>query len=100
MHRVEFRQVAVDDLMAHYLQIAAEAGRERAGAYIGRIEAACMALATFPERGTVRAHIHPGLRIIGFERSVSIAFIVHDGIVDILRILPRGMDFPDDWMGE
>ena len=99
-HRIEFRQAAVDDLVALYLRIAEEAGRERAGAYIGRIEAACMALATFPERGTVRAHIHPGLRIIGFERRASIGFIVHDGIVDILRILPRGMDFPDDWTGE
>lgn len=100
MHRIEFRQAAVDDLMALYLHIAAEAGRERAGAYIDRIEATCMALATFPERGTVRTHIHPGLRIIGFERSVSIGFIVHDGIVDILRILPKGMDFPDDWLVE
>ncbi|MBB4226580.1 plasmid stabilization system protein ParE [Rhizobium mongolense] len=55
-----------------------------------------MSLATFPERGTVRAHIHPDLRIIGFEHSASIGFIVHDGIVDILRTLPKGMNFPDD----
>lgn len=86
--------------MALYLRIAADAGRARAGDYIGRIEAACMSLATFPERGTVRTHIHPDLRIIGFERSASIGFLVHDGIVDILRILPKGMDFPDDWMSE
>lgn len=86
--------------MALYLRIAAEAGRERAGAYIGRIESACMSLATFPERGTVRAHIHPGLRIIGFERSASIGFVVHNGFVDTLRILPKGMDFPEDWMTE
>lgn len=99
-YRVTFRQAAVDDLMALYLRIAADAGRERAGEYIGRIEAACLSLATFPERGTVRAHIHPGLRIIGFERSASIGFMVHDGMVDILRILPKGMDFPDDWMSE
>ncbi|MEX2692684.1 type II toxin-antitoxin system RelE/ParE family toxin [Rhizobium mongolense] len=95
-HRIEFREAAVEDLKALYLHIASESGRERAGAYIGRIEATCMSLATFPERGTVRAHIHPDLRIIGFERSASIGFIVHDGIVDILRILPKGMNFPDD----
>ncbi|TVZ73836.1 type II toxin-antitoxin system RelE/ParE family toxin [Rhizobium mongolense] len=95
-HRIEFREAAVEDLKALYLHIASESGRERAGAYIGRIEATCMSLATFPERGTVRAHIHPDLRIIGFEHSASIGFIVHDGIVDILRTLPKGMNFPDD----
>jgi len=51
----------------------------------------------FPERGTERNHIYPGLRIIGFERSASIAFTVDANIVTILRILPRGMDFPSDW---
>jgi toxin ParE1/3/4 len=81
-HRVEFRQAAVDDLRSLYLHIADNAGRARAGAYIDRIEAACLGLAHFPERGTIRAHIHPGLRIIGFEGSASIAFVVHDGIVD------------------
>jgi toxin ParE1/3/4 len=99
-HRVEFRQAAVDDLTALYERIAAEAGRTRAGAYINRIEAVCMALETFPERGTVRNHLHPGLRVIGFERSASIAFVVHAEVVDILRIMPRGMDFPDEWDSE
>jgi toxin ParE1/3/4 len=97
VHRVEFRQAAVDDLRTLYDRIAAEAGRERAGAYIGRIEAVCMALETFPERGTVRSHIHPGLRVIGFERSASIAFVVHAEVVDILRVMPRGMNLPEDW---
>ena len=99
-YRIEFRQAAIDDLKALYLRLAADAGRGCAGDYIGRIEVACMSLAIFPERGTVRSHIHPGLRIIGFERSASIGFIVHDGVVDILRILPKGMNFPDDWTGE
>ena len=98
--RVEFRPAAIEDLRALYLHIAAEAGRQRAGDYIGRIEAACLSLATFPERGTVRAHIHPGMRIIGFERRASIGFIVRGDVVHILRILPKGMEFPDDWMGE
>lgn len=34
-----------------------------------------MNLAAFPQRGTVRNHIHPGLRVIGFERSAAIALI-------------------------
>ena len=96
-HNVEFRPAAVADLEQIYYSIAGQAGRERAGAYIDRIEAACMALATFPERGTIRAHIHAGLRVIGFERSASIAFVVRGNTVDILRVLPRGMDIPSDW---
>lgn len=97
VHKVEFRPAAVTDLRRIYLRIAQEAGHERAGNYIDRIEAACMGLAAFPQRGTVRNHIHPGLRIIGFERSAAIAFVVEQDRVNILRILPRGMDFPSDW---
>lgn len=41
--------------------------------------------------------IYKGLRVIGFERSASIAFVVKGNTVDILRILPRGMDIPSDW---
>jgi plasmid stabilization system protein ParE len=44
--------------------------------YLDRIEEACMALATFPKRGTRRDDILPGLRTIGFERRVTIAFRV------------------------
>lgn len=94
---VEFRPAAIADLEQIYHSIAEQAGRQRAGAYIDLIEAACMALATFPERGTVRAQIYPGLRVIGFERSASIAFVVKGGVVDILRVLPRGMDMPSEW---
>lgn len=96
-NNVVFREAALTDLQGIYDRIAEAAGHDRAYAYVGRIEAACRKLETFPERGTVRAHVHPGLRIIGFEQSASIGFVVRDGIVDILRILPRGMDFPETW---
>ncbi len=96
-HSVEFRPAAIADLEQIYHSIAGQAGRERAGAYIDRIERACMTLADFPERGTVRGHIYPGLRVIGFERSASIAFVVKGQAVEILRVLPRGMGIPSDW---
>jgi toxin ParE1/3/4 len=97
-YSIAFRPAATADLKRIYLYIAEEAGRERAGAYIDRIEAACMGLASFPERGTVRKHILPGVRIIGFERSASIAFTVENDTVTILRVLARGMDLPADWL--
>ena len=45
---VSFRPLAEADLFGLYGFIAEEAGHEGAGAYIDRIEAACLALETFP----------------------------------------------------
>ena len=99
-HKIAFREAALTDLQGIYDRIAEASSHDRAYAYVGRIETACHKLATFPARGTVREHIHPGLRIIGFERSASIAFVVRDTFVDILRILPRGADLPEEWDSE
>lgn len=99
-HKVVFRPTARADLKNFYLYIAEQAGDERAGAYLDRLETACLSLRTFPERGTVRDRVLPGLRIIGFERSASIAFRVLDDTVEILRILQRGRDVPADWSDE
>jgi toxin ParE1/3/4 len=38
------------------------------------MEAACMALETFPAPGMRRDGTRPGLRTIGFERRATIAF--------------------------
>lgn len=95
--KVVFRPIAENDLVALYHYIAEESGPDRAGAYIGRIEQACMTLAHFPLRGTQRDDLHPGLRITGFERRASIAFVVENDTVRILRIFYGGRDFPEDW---
>jgi toxin ParE1/3/4 len=96
-YSIVFRPAAEADLLALYDYIAEQAGSVRAGAYIDRIEAACMALATFPERGTVRDDLLTGIRIIGFERRASIAFTVEGGCVRILRIFYGGQMFPEEW---
>src|SRR6266851_5845686 len=86
---VSFRPIAEADLFALYRYIANEAGHAVASAYIDRIELACMALETFPERGTRRDDIRPGLRTMGFERRATIVFQVKKGEVvnrsDFLR---------------
>lgn len=53
-------------------------------------------LQDFPERGTIRSDIRPGMRVIGFERRVSVAFVIEGNDVVILRILYAGRhaDFP------
>lgn len=47
-----------------------------ADAYVGRIIDFCKGLATFPLRGIKRDDVLAGLRVTGFERRVSIAFVV------------------------
>ncbi|MGO4570022.1 type II toxin-antitoxin system RelE/ParE family toxin [Rhizobium sp. 2YAF20] len=61
--------------------------------YIARIRAFLAEFETFPERGTVRANVREGLRIVGFERRVSVAFVVEDSEVIVLRILYAGQEF-------
>jgi toxin ParE1/3/4 len=56
-YEISFRPLAEADLVGLYRYIVEESGLEDAGAYIDRIEAACTALETFPERGTRRSGI-------------------------------------------
>jgi toxin ParE1/3/4 len=90
--RISFRPRAERDLIALYEYIAAEAGLDIAGKYLDRIETACLALSTFPERGRKRDDIRPGIRVIGFERRASIVFLVAKSGVEIVRILYGGQD--------
>ena len=91
--KISFRPLAEEDLFDLYRHIAAEAGLAIAGAYIDPIEAACMSLETFPERGTRRDDIRPGLRTMGFERRATIVFLVTPNEVQIVRIFYGGQDF-------
>jgi toxin ParE1/3/4 len=60
--------------------------------YIERIESYCLGLDLGGERGTRRDDIRPGLRIVGFERRVTIAFHVDRRTVTINRIVYAGRD--------
>ncbi len=80
----------IDHLHAY---ITAKAGESRADAYIARIVAFCAGLATFPRRGRKRDDLLPGLRTIGFERRITIAFVVTANAVLIEGIFYGGCDF-------
>ena len=71
-HKVFFRRRAEDRLTELYDYIAGQSSPQTAIDYVARIRMACMAPATFPERGRRRDDILPGLRVIGFERRVTI----------------------------
>ncbi|MDC7787471.1 type II toxin-antitoxin system RelE/ParE family toxin [Rhodoplanes sp. TEM] len=60
------------------------------------MEKACTALAEFPNRGTRRDDIAPGLRTIGFERRATIAFRVLEDVVEIVAIAYAGRDFASE----
>jgi len=94
--KVVFRPEAEADLIGLYEYIAERSGQQIAGGYIDRIEEACMALATFPKRNRRRDDILPGLRTIGFERRVTIAFRVLKSQVEIVTIAYAGRNFEDD----
>lgn len=64
--------------------------------YVARIKAFVSGFETYPERGSIRDHVRPGLRIVGFERRVSVAFVVEPTEVVILRILYAGQRFESD----
>ncbi len=91
-HRVSFSPKARDDLRQLYLYIAERAGERRALAYLERIQQYCLGFSTFPERGTLRDDLLPGLRIIGFERRVTLAFHVDASTVTFDRFLYGGRD--------
>ncbi len=92
MHKVAFSPEARDDLKELYLFIAGCADSDRAMGYVERIETYCRGFADFPERGTRRDDLFPGLRITGFESRVTIAFHVGADTVTFLRILYGGRD--------
>jgi len=94
-YRVEFNPEAKVDLLNLYSYIAERSGEGRALAYIQRIEETCMSLQTFPLRGKLYGAIRPGLRVLGFERRVSIAFQVNQRVVTIFRVLYGGRNLQE-----
>jgi toxin ParE1/3/4 len=98
--KVFFRPQAEADLLALYRYIAEASGLVIAGNYIDRIEIACSSLATFPNRGTKRDDLAPGLRTIAFERRVTIAYRVLKARVEIVTIAYAGRDFESDLRGD
>lgn len=83
---------AEDDLFEIYRYVADQGGAERTDAYDRRIRAACRKLADYPRRGTPRELLGPGLRSITFERRATVYYRVTEPVVEIVRILRRGLD--------
>jgi len=90
---VIFTPLAQRQLEKLHEDITADANEERADGYISRIVDYCNGFATFPRRGTQRDDVLPGLRVTGFERRVTIAFVVTADAVLIEGVFYGGQDF-------
>ena len=99
--RVIFTPLAERQIDNLHREITIRSGFEsRADAYIERIVDYCLGLDLFPERGTARDDLLPGLRLLGFERRATIAFVITGDTVLIEGIYYGGQDvdakFRDD----
>jgi toxin ParE1/3/4 len=91
-HKVTFAPAAFGDLAAIYDWIADEAGDATATSYRDRLMGACFRLAEFPNRGSKRDDVLPGVRTITFERRALIVYMVEPDEVVITRVLHHGRD--------
>jgi toxin ParE1/3/4 len=91
--RVIFTPRAERQIDGLHAYIAGKASEGRADGYIARIVTFCNGLATFPLRGQKRDDLLSGLRTVGFERRVTIAFVVTANAVLIEGIFYGGQDF-------
>jgi plasmid stabilization system protein ParE len=91
-HRVAFSPEALDQLASLKDYIAAKADTRTALHYVDSIVAFCEKLKTYPQRGTSREDLLPGLRTLGFKRRVTIAFTVGDEVVKIVGVFYGGQD--------
>ena len=91
-HKVVLHQDAEHDLSEIAEWIADKAGVSVALRYAARIRAYCNRFDLFPERGTRRDDLFPGLRTTGFERRITVVFTVTQTEIVILRLLYGGRD--------
>jgi toxin ParE1/3/4 len=65
-------------------------------AYIERVERHLQSFDLAAARGSRRDDVRPGLRVVGFERSLTTAFHVDEQQVTILRLFRRGRNWTQD----
>ncbi len=90
---VVFSPEAESDLIDLFDFIAMRADIQTAQNYVSRIETFCMELDLASERGILRDDVRKGLRILGFERRLTVAFTVERDRVTILRFFTAGQNW-------
>ncbi len=89
-YEVSFNPQSRREMITQLRHLADKASPQVAHNYLARIKTFCLSLATFPQRGTeIEGNPH-GIRMVGFERSVTILFRIEGNAVRILRVLFGG----------
>lgn len=100
--RVRLSKLALGDLASIYSRTVEQWGREQADHYVGDIWDAFEKVAKTPECWRLRNKLYPGCRIC-FTGRHAILYRIHNGRVEIARVLHDAMDFPrhipKDFMG-
>jgi toxin ParE1/3/4 len=91
MPRITRRERALDDLAEQWSYRALEVGTENADALIERIEKRLRLLAEYPESGTKRDELRPGLRSVVLGKLVLFYNPLRDGI-ELVRVLDGRRD--------
>lgn len=92
---VEISDDARTDLIELYDWISTRAGSKIALGYVERIEDHLKGFEIGSERGQLREDIRPNLRTTGFEKRVTIAFVVEETRVVILRVFYGGRNWSE-----
>jgi plasmid stabilization system protein ParE len=90
---VVFAPEARAQLLELYRRIAFNASPAIAARYTDALVSQCEALAEFPERGTPRDDIRPGLRITHYRRRTVVAFAVDADEVAIIGLFHGGQHY-------
>ena len=91
-YKVVFSETAARDLSEIFDYVAAHGSADRAIAYLARLQKSIDSLKQFPNRGSMRDDLRPGLRAFGFEHRIAVAFEVGESEVTILRVLYGGRE--------
>ena len=94
-HTLVLHEDAAVELEAIYDYIADQAGPDVAWNYVQGVRMFLSRLAEFPERGTVRQGKAAGLRVIGYRRRLSIAFVVKVDVVVIVGFFYAGRNLDE-----
>lgn len=92
-YHVVFTPEAQDHLVELYHYLAHAATPEIAASYTDAIVTSCEQLTVFPNRGTIRDDIRPGLRTTTYKKRTVIAFAILGDTITILGIFHGGRDY-------
>ncbi|MGQ2967632.1 MAG: type II toxin-antitoxin system RelE/ParE family toxin [Allorhizobium sp.] len=84
--KVRFRPETLNDLREIFGFLSLSQSPETARRYVGRIRARCDKIGDAPHGGVLRDDLAPGLRMVPFEHSAVVLYLVDAGDVVITNI--------------